>query len=355
MHVYRFDSPDTARTFVNFLDDIISANVVRTDRIERQLIEQGHIEDYRIPSVVPVLQRPRPNMNYRFDSSDGMSDRAFHDDSGADSASFSDDGFPSTGSDEIEPDLQSLKDAVPFDSVTDELKKRLKLTETQGAAPLLLPPKDYDTIVRRHGDVEKAGRRKCLQIPIVGGRNRNGSDESGIEVPSPTSSEGRQNSLDMSDDKISSSIHSGSNGQPTPPMSPRSGYDIYPGKPHVSRQNSSSGVSNRSSGISTPDTSRSASFYKGHAHITDIPPADYDDNDAPILRQKSGMSSHRDLTKSMPASSLQREMDYGYAVPPKRLNRSSARYEPAYSPRVEMDYVRPAGPTGVRRVNSMYR
>jgi len=355
VHVYRFDSPDTARTFVRYLNDIVSMNAVRTDQIERQLVEQGQIEDFRARSMAPIEHRPKPNMNYRFDSSDGMSDRAFHDDSGADSASFSDDGFPSTGSDEIDPDLQSLKECVPFDSVTDELKARLKLTETQGAAPLLLPPKDYDTIVRRHGDLDKASKRKCLQIPIVGGRNRNGSEESGIEVPSPTSSEGRQNSMDMSDDKISSSIHSGSNGLPTPPMSPHSGYGMYHGKPHVSRQNSSSGVSNRSSGISTPDTSRS-SYYQGHTHITDIPPADYDDNEAPILRQKIGMSSHRDLTKSMPAAMLQREIDYGYAVSPKRLSRQSARYnEPQYSPRVDMDYARPAGPTNVRRVNSMYR
>lgn len=329
-------------------------NVDRTNQIEQQLLQQGHIEDFRERNMPPVTHRPEPNMNYRFNSSDGMSDRAFYDDSGADSASFSDDGFPSAGSDEIEPDLQSLKDAVPFDSVTDELKTRLRLTETQGAAPLLLPPKDYNTVVRRHGDLEKAGKRRCLQIPIVGGRNRNGSEESGIEVPSPTSSEGKHNSLDMSDDKISNSVHSGSNGVSTPPRSPRNSYGIYPTKPQVSRQNSSSGVSNRSSGISTPDMSRTT-FYNGPSHITEIPPADYDD-EAPILRQKTGMSSARDLTRSMPASTLQKEIDYGYAIPPKRLNRQSARYNDVpYSPRVEMDYIRPSGPTGVRRVNSMYR
>lgn len=358
VHVYRFDSPDTAKSFVNFLNYIISMNIERTNQIEQQLIEKGHIDDPRERNMAPVSPRPQPNMDYRLESSDGMSDRAFHDDSGADSASFSDEGYPS-GSDDIEPDLQSLKDAVPFDSVTDELKTRLRLTETQGAAPLLLPPKDYDTVVRRHGDIEKAGKRKCLQIPIIGGRNRNGSDESGIEVPSPTSSEGKHNSMDMSDDKISNSVYSGSNGLPSPTTSPRNTYDMYPSKPHMSRQNSSSGVSNRSSGLSTPDHSRSTIMYTGQSHITDVPPADYDDSDAPILRQKTGMFSHRDLTKSMPSSMLQKEIEYGYAVPQKRLNRSSARVSEGYtgySPRVERDYnMRSTGPTNVRRVNSMYR
>lgn len=377
VHVYRFDSPDTATTFVHFLNQIIAMFADRTADIERQLIAQGHIEDPRGTHVrqnVRVYTMAGMNNNSRFNSSDGMSsDRAVYEDSAADSGSFSDEGFP-TGSDEIEPDLQSLKEAVQFDSVTDELKARLRLTETNAAAPLLLPPKDYDTIVRRHGDIDKANKRKCLQIPIVGGRPRNGSDESGIEVPSPTSSEGKHNSMDISDEKISSSVHSGSNGISTPPVSSRKNYDVYPPmsprSPPISRQNSSydkypsrsrpgsaSAASNRSSGNYSADTGNSSAIiYNGsQRHIADIPPADYD-IDAPILRQKTGMFSHRDLTKSMPASMLQTELDYGYAVSPKRLskNKRSDNYTPvSMSPRPENDYAR--SHSGVRRVNSMYR
>ncbi|WAR03509.1 hypothetical protein MAR_010067 [Mya arenaria] len=372
VHVYRFDSPDTASTFAHFLNHIVSMHAERTAQIERQLIQEGHIEAPTSNSYVAIRERPRTvRPDYRLESSDGMSDRAFYEDSGAESGSFSDEGFPS-GSDDIEPDLQSLKDAVPFDSVTDELKARLQLTETKGAAPLLLPPKDYDTIVRRHGDIDKATKRKCLQIPIVGGRLRNGSDESGIEVPSPTSSEGKHNSIDMSDDRINNSAQISSTR-----TSSRNSYEVYPAKDSpmsprgsgyekfrvLSRQTSSaSGMSNRSSGTgnySAPGTPRSATqMYNGKQHIADIPPADYD-NDAPILRQKSaaGGYSHRDLTRSMPASMLQQEMDYGYAVVPKRANRLSARSSnnsPAMSPRVDMDYIHP-GPPNVRRVNSMYR
>ncbi|XP_045174093.2 uncharacterized protein LOC123535470 [Mercenaria mercenaria] len=382
VHVYRFDSSETATTFVRFLNHIIASNADRTLEIERQLAQQGQIED--TPSRVPIDVHVRTNnMNHhRFNSSDGMSDRAQFEDSGADSGSFSDEGFPS-GSDDIDPDLQSLKDAVPFDSVTDELKARLRLTETKGAAPLLLPPKDYDTVVRRHGDLDKATKRKCLQIPIVGSRHRNGSDESGIDVPSPTSSEGKPNSnLDLSDDKISSSIHS-SNGISTPPTTPGNKYDVYPPMtsprspltprssssydqyPRRSRPASSSGVhSNRSSeNYSSGVEPRSTVIYNGRSHVTDIPPADYDDNDAPIMRQKVGMYSERDLTKSMPSDMLRQEMDYGYAVVPKRINRHSAKYgsggsprvvSDGLSPRVDMNYGdRRSG--GVRRVNSMYR
>lgn len=370
MHVYRFDSPDTATTFSRFLNHLISMNVERTAEIERQLIADGHIETPGGPSYVALRGAPRTvRQDYRLESSDGMSDRAFYEDSGADSGSFSDEGFPS-GSDDIEPDLQSLKDAVPFDSVTDELKTRLRLTETQGAAPLLLPPKDYDTIVRRHGDLDKAPKRKCLQIPIVGGRVRNGSDESGIDVPSPTSSEGKNNSMDMSDEKIRS-VPTTLNVS-TPPVSARNSYEVYPPKDSpmsprssggfekyrgISRQNSS--TSNRSSGVhsTTTDSGRSTLIYSGR-HLTEIPPADYD-NEAPIMRQKSaGAYSHRDLTRSMPASALQQEMDYGYAVVQKRMQRVSAgsRMSPVpVSPRVDMDYIQPGGHKGVRRTNSMYR
>lgn len=396
VHVYRFDSPDTATTFGRLLNQIIVAYADRTADIERQLIQQGHIEDprgsftkeYR-PQVISIN-----NNNYRFNSSDGMSDRAYNEDSAADSGSFSDDAYPS-GSDEIEPDLQSLREAVPFDSVTDELKTRLRLTETNNAAPLLLPPKDYDTVVRRHGNIDKADKRKCLQIPIVGApKNRNGSDESGIEIPSPTSSEGKE-AMDISDDKISSSAHSGSNDAPSPITSPRD-YDVYPPVksprspmtpsstssyeryPRGSRNiSTSSAYSSRSSGT-YPD-SGSTIIYGGPTNMAEIPPADYA-SDEPIMRRKDHVQSARDLTKSMPASLLQQEMDYGYAVHPQRLSRNSAGLgqsaklsdkgrsprnsaknstkvsELGLSPRVDMDYGRNVAVVGgVRRTHSMYR
>lgn len=408
VHVYRFDSPDTATTFARLLNQIIAAFADRTGEIERQLVQQGQIEDPR-GNLNDDYRPPRRNINnnnYRFNSSDGMSDRAFNDDSAADSGSFSDDAFPS-GSDEIEADLQSLREAVPFDSVHDELKTRLRLTESNNAAPLLLPPKDYDTVVRRHGHLDKADKRKCLQIPIVGdSRARNSSEESGIEIPSPASSEGKQ-VMDISDEKISahSSAHSGSIDAPSPITSPRD-YGVYPSVktprspmtpsspmtprspmtpsstgsferyPRGSRNvSSSSAYSSRSSG-NFPD-SGSTFIYGGPKHVTEIPP-DYNSND-PIMRRKEGVQSARDLTKSMPATIL-REMDNEYAIHPKRLSRNSPVQSPriseksrssrhsaksskvsrvselGLSPRVDMDYGRNvAVVNGVRRTHSMYR
>lgn len=372
VHVYRFDSSETATTFVRFVNHIISMYGDRTADIERQLIQQGQIESpqSRVPITVHVRTNHAVQNHNRFDSSDGMSDRAFYEDSGADSGSFSDEGFPSAGSDDIEPDLQSLKDAVPFDSVTDELKARLRLTETKGAAPILLPPKDYDTMVRRHGDIEKANKRKCLQIPIVGNRHRNGSDESGIEVPSPSSSEGQANSINTSDDKISASLHSGSIGVKTPPRTPSTNFDVYPPRspmtptssssydqyPRKSRpaSSNSAGIRSNRSSENFSDQRSSAVIYTGPSHITDIPPADYDDSDAPILRSKVGDHSNRNLTQSMPSDMLRKEMDYGYAVLPKRIERHSGKYDGGLSPRVDMDYSDRRG-GAVRRVNSMYR
>ena len=392
VHVYRFDSPDTATTFARLLNQITAAFADRTGEIERQLVQQGQIEDPR-GNLNDDYRPPRRNINnnYRFNSSDGMSDRAFNDDSAADSGSFSDDAFPS-GSDEIEADLQSLRDAVPFDSVHDELKTRLRLTEANNAAPLLLPPKDYDTVVRRHGHLDKADKRKCLQIPIVGdSRARNSSEESGIEIPSPASSEGKQ-VMDISDEKISSSAHSGSIGAPSPITSPRD-YDVYPAVksprspmtpsstssferyPRGSRNvSSSSAYSNGSRSSGTFPDSGSTIIYGGPKHVTEIPP-DYNSNE-PIMRRKDHVQSARDLTKSMPAAIL-REMDNEYAIHPKRLSRNSPAQSPriseksrssrhsakvsrvselGLSPRVDMDYGRNiAVVNGVRRTHSMYR
>lgn len=375
VHVYRFDSSETATTFVRFLNQIISMHAERTAEIERSLVQQGHIEGSQSREPITVHVRTNNHMHTsRFNSSDGMSDRAFYEDSGADSGSFSDEGFPS-GSDEIDPDLQSLKDAVPFDSVTDELKARLRLTETQGAAPILLPPKDYDTVVRRHGDIDKANKRKCLQIPIVGNRHRNGSDESGIEVPSPTSSEGQANSVNTSDDKIASSMHSGSVGVNSAPTTPSTNYDVYPPmtsprSPMTPRSGSSleqylrksrpgssnsAGVGHNRSSENFANLRSTAIVYTGSSHATEIPP-DYDD--APILRQKAGMYSHRDLAQSMPSAMIRKEMDYGYSVLPKRIERQNSaksKFDSAgLSPRVDMNYGDRRG-GAVRRVNSMYR
>lgn len=128
VHVYRFDEPSTAATFARLMNSIVDANLNRINEIERDLAEKGEIEDPRLAS------------------SDGMSERTHTGtDSAAGSASesvYSEDESPTFGSDDMEADLQSLNDVQLFDNVASELKHRLKMVD----GPLLLPPRDYDTI-----------------------------------------------------------------------------------------------------------------------------------------------------------------------------------------------------------------
>ena len=65
----------------------------------------------------------------------------------------------------MEADLQSLSDVKPFDDVAAELKHRLRL----GDGPLLLPPKDYDTIRWVDGGGVGWGVREGGRV-VVGGR-----------------------------------------------------------------------------------------------------------------------------------------------------------------------------------------
>lgn len=183
VHVYRFDTPETASKYVRMLNQIINMHADRIREIEISLMEKGEIDDPRIGS------------------SDGMSDTrtdSGHSDHSAPNSiasTFSEDDLPS--SEDIEPDLQSLKEVMAFDSVTSELKERLVGNQNKVSAPLLLPPKDYDTISRKHGNLEAIEKRRCLQLSIVGNaspRTRNRSDESGIDLSSPS---------ETSDDKFS--------------------------------------------------------------------------------------------------------------------------------------------------------
>ncbi|KAL8576136.1 hypothetical protein ACOMHN_001486 [Nucella lapillus] len=184
VHVYRFDEPSTASTFVKLMNVLVAANLNRINDVERDLAERGEIED---PAGLPSSL------------SDGVSEHAT---TGTDSAAgsvsgsggYSDNGSPTFGSDDMDADLQSLNDVQPFDCVAEELKARLKMG---GDRPLLLPPKDYDTISRARGNLVDINQRRCFNLSVVGEggaaadqRPRNGSEESGIDLASPGSDNG---------------------------------------------------------------------------------------------------------------------------------------------------------------------
>ncbi|KAK0068939.1 hypothetical protein Bpfe_001902 [Biomphalaria pfeifferi] len=196
VHVYRFDEAATATTFAQQLSGIVEANYNHVLEVEADLINKGEVEDNRIYS---------PSIDLNADDSAV----------GSSSSAFSDDEPPSFRSD-IDPDLQSLKDVLPFDNVAEELKFRLQL----GDAPLLLPPKDYDTISRAHGKLDKVKERRCLNVQIVGqnaitevdeNRARLGSMESGVDTASPGS--------DSTEKK--ENVHKTTSSSTSPGISPR--------------------------------------------------------------------------------------------------------------------------------------
>ncbi|XP_041348930.1 uncharacterized protein LOC121368315 [Gigantopelta aegis] len=180
VHVYRFDEPQTATTFVRMLNQLTDSNEDRIREAERELAAKGQIE--------PVEYTRESGLG----SSDGMSDGPYTGDSAADSAAsnstYSDES-PTFDSDDIDPDLQSLSEMQAFDSVTDELRQRLNINRDN--APILLPPTDYDTISRARGNFTKNyEERRCNLLGITGNpaldRTRKESGESGIDVNSPS-------------------------------------------------------------------------------------------------------------------------------------------------------------------------
>ncbi|KAH9515004.1 hypothetical protein Btru_021648 [Bulinus truncatus] len=189
VHVYRFDEAATATTFAKQLSSIVEANYEHILEVEEDLIRKGEVDDVRIHSP----------------GADTMGDDSAL---GSASSAFSDDEPPTFNSDDIDPDLQSLKDVMPFDNVAEELKFRLQM----GDGPLLLPPKDYDTIRRGHGNLEKVKERRCLNLQIIGqnavveednAKERLGSNESGVDMASPGSestvkTDHQQNTFDSS-------------------------------------------------------------------------------------------------------------------------------------------------------------
>lgn len=164
VHGYRFDSPDTAAMFAKQVNSIIAQSEYRQRimAMEQDLSQLGHV-------------------NARTNGHGG------HDMIGSDAGSYgshspisSDSGVPHEVSyPTAEEALKARKDIVIkrsasqkkqqspklFSTLQDELSHKLSMQE-QKETPILLPPKDYDTIVRRYGHLSI--RAKVKQRSIVG-------------------------------------------------------------------------------------------------------------------------------------------------------------------------------------------
>ena len=153
VHVYRFDSETTARMFVDHLSGIIDKPEFR-DRIlgiEKDLADIGHValRHQRDAST-------RPGARHSSDGSDGFS-------YGTQSPHTPDSMSPSypTAEEALKQrqDIKIQKSAPVkpdknvkrmFANLQEELEYKMNMAD----APILLPPKDYDTIVRRHGKLD---------------------------------------------------------------------------------------------------------------------------------------------------------------------------------------------------------
>jgi len=394
VHVYRFDTPETASNFAKILKHFINVDTDRIRRAEMDLAGQGWIDN---PQGFDSQRIEHQRYGQRrLELSDGMSDPQTSDsapDSGA--ASSCSDSLPS---DEIEPDLQSLRDQMAFDSVTNELKSRLNMVPVDPVqkVPILLPPKDYDTISRRQGNLEKVDLRRSLNLNIVGlgaqPRPRNGSDESGIELQSPSEegSEFKTPSLEspITDRSFESSPVSARSAKDSiyppqyTPRSPRSSTGLNDSleRRAPNRQQSfnsgysghsyRSGSSNLSNGFSeNPNGSESKyTVYKGQS-VADVPPADYDAPEPVQRRVNQWRSSDnviggrnspanfrrdlQDLRRSVATQMMQEEDHDGpiYSVSTRNRSKSTRVNHP-----VSDIYVGPvSADVRVRRTHSMYK
>lgn len=354
VHVYRFDSPQTATKYVRMIQGVMGMQEDRLKQVEFSLIARGEIED---PIGTTFVYRPRSSpRDPGIGSSDGMSEPRT--DSAPDSAAASTCSTNSFPSDEIEPDLISLRDQMPFESVTDELRQKLSMTAKEGK-PLLLPPKDYDTIRRKQGNLENVSTRRCLNTSIVGNmplsspRSRNTSDESGIGLDSPSPSEEQKKfpDSDYDEDRENSppsSARSYKNEFVYPPQSARSPM-VSREKQALLRQPSfSSAYSSQSyrSGSSSHSNSfiekDNSTIYTGKRQDVDIPPADYDID-------INNARKAQDMTSSMPASMFPREIPVYAMIDKKRATSTNTppNFSEVYTPR--------GNEHRVRRVNSMYK
>jgi len=68
----------------------------------------------------------------------------------------------------------SVEVPTPVASLTSELRARLAT-----GAPILLPPKDYDTMSRSRGNLNGIDERRCVNVDIVGGRTRRSASDTG--------------------------------------------------------------------------------------------------------------------------------------------------------------------------------
>ena len=151
VHSYRCDSVETAR----LLRDQLAVLVERPDNqkkfleIESRLQEKGLL--HRNTSHAGSSKLGSDGRSVGRSEADG---RSVGRSAGSDSGAGSDKGSQLNTSDKV---------ASMYDSLAAELREKLG-----GKQPLLLPPRDYDTVNRGRGNLISAQERRSLNPAVVG-------------------------------------------------------------------------------------------------------------------------------------------------------------------------------------------
>lgn len=152
VHAYRCDSIETAEILCGQLQTLLERpeNQKKLEEIEGRLKAKGLVQ-----SGVTKLRKAHSPASA---SSDRSSSARESDLSGGSSSSDKLSGFGS----------QESRVANLYDSLAAELKEKLCTGSQQNHAPILLPPRDYDTVHRQKGNLSGIDFRRCLNMNIVG-------------------------------------------------------------------------------------------------------------------------------------------------------------------------------------------
>lgn len=161
VHSYRCDSSETAALLTGQLQSLVDKpeNLAKFDEIEAKLVDKG---------LLPGPSRDKFKRAGSSSSKIGSDGRSLGRSSDSGTSELSPSGPPTT--------VQSEKLVTLYDSLAAELRE--KLNSKGKHAPLLLPPRDYDTMHRSKGNLTQIEARKALNPAIVGETGINGSDHS---------------------------------------------------------------------------------------------------------------------------------------------------------------------------------
>lgn len=151
--LFRCDTAETATVLREQFEGLVNReeNQRKFKDIETRLQSKG---------LLPCLRNPTSKCDQAFSQE--------FDCRKSDSSENSDRGFGSGGSGSS--NLTTDRVASLYDSLAAELREKLSIRKQN--TPLLLPPRDYDTMHRQRGNLSGIEGRRCSNPAVVGAGNR---------------------------------------------------------------------------------------------------------------------------------------------------------------------------------------